>query len=165
MGGADLFCSPALRYFLYNDVTSSHFYTEIEESLKHYSALDDSDIISALKVWSECDDKVLSRLCADFIGRRLFRAEVFEGEVPEEVVAERRRKVAEALGIRPDEARNFVEVKRVAKEMYSATTEGIRLLYPDGGVHDVAAASHIVSADTPVATDCKHYLLSLRLDE
>lgn len=165
MGGADLFCSPALRYFLYNDVTSSHFYTEAKESLKHYSALDDSDIISALKVWSECDDKVLSRLCADFIGRRLFRAEVFEGEVPEEVVAERRRKVAEALGIRPDEARNFVEVKRVAKEMYSATTEGIRLLYPDGGVHDVSAASHIVSADTPVATDCKHYLLSLRLDE
>ncbi len=165
MGGADLFCSPALRYFLYNDVTSSHFYTETEESLKHYSALDDSDIISALKVWSECDDKVLSRLCADFIGRRLFRAEVFEGEVPEEVVAERRRKVAEALGIRPDEARNFVEVKRVAKKMYSATTEGIRLLYPDGGVHDVAAASHIVSADTPMATDCKHYLLSLRLDE
>ena len=165
MGGADLFCSPALRYFLYNDVTSSRFYTETEESLKHYSALDDSDIISALKVWSECDDKVLSRLCADFIGRRLFRAEVFEGEVPEEVVAERRRKVAEALGIRPDEARNFVEVKRVAKEMYSATTEGIRLLYPDGGVHDVAAASHIVSADTPMATDCKHYLLSLRLDE
>lgn len=165
MGGADLFCSPALRYFLYNDVTSSHFYTETEESLKYYSALDDSDIISALKVWSKCDDKVLSRLCADFIGRRLFRAEVFEGEVPEEVVAERRRKVVEALGIRPDEARNFVEVKRVAKEMYSATTEGIRLLYPDGSVHDVAAASHIVSADTPMATDCKHYLLSLRLDE
>ena len=89
---------------------------------------------------------------------------MFEGEVPEEEVEQRRRQVAHAMGISADEARSFVEVKRVAKEMYSATTEGIRLLYPDGTVHDVAAASHIVNADTPVATDCKHYLLSLRTD-
>ncbi|MBQ2270077.1 MAG: HD domain-containing protein [Bacteroidaceae bacterium] len=164
MTGTELFASPALRYFLYNDVSAAHFHAETEECLKHYAALDDSDILSALKVWSEGSDKVLSRLCSDFIGRRLFRAEMFEGEVPEEEVEQRRRQVAHAMGISADEARSFVEVKRVAKEMYSATTEGIRLLYPDGTVHDVAAASHIVNADTPVATDCKHYLLSLRTD-
>lgn len=164
LGGARLFASPALRFFLYNEVTDESFRRDPDRCLEHYAALDDSDIVCALKVWRQADDKILARLAASFVGRRLFRVEVSEKPVSEERMAELRRDIAARLGVTEEEARYFVTTRRVAKEMYSAATEGIGLLYPDGEVRDVADVSHLVRADTPVDADCKYYLFTDRGD-
>ena len=73
--GADLFASPALRFFLYNDIDRDTFFSN-PECLDNYLALDDNDIWSAMKVWSNSDDIILSTLSCDFINRRIFKVEV-----------------------------------------------------------------------------------------
>ena len=54
--GQNVFASPALAYFLYNNVDAEWFAAH-PEALQRYSELDDSDIWSALKVWAQSDDK------------------------------------------------------------------------------------------------------------
>ena len=69
--GIELFCSPALHYFLYNRITSEVF-VQNPNALNQYAMLDDADLLSAIKVWIGCEDKVLSELCQCFTNRRLF---------------------------------------------------------------------------------------------
>src|SRR5690606_20288635 len=59
--GEKLFASPSLSYFLEKDTTLADFENN-GEALQHFVNLDDSDIWSALKVWTSHPDKVLSLL-------------------------------------------------------------------------------------------------------
>lgn len=161
--GVELFCSPALRHFLYNDIDSRHF-AEDGMSLDMYAKLDDSDILCALKVWQDVPDKILSTLASCFVNRRLFKVDTYDGEVPPELLQEIREDVAGKLQIPQSEAGYFVTTKVVEKEMYSATSEGIKLVYPDGSIRDVAAVSHIVSSESHLEAERKHYVFRMRME-
>ena len=69
--GVELFGPPALLYFLSREITFSDF-DNSPEALDNFAMLDDSDILCAVKVWSNHTDLVLSTLCHDFSNRKLF---------------------------------------------------------------------------------------------
>lgn len=152
MQGEILFCTPALHYFLYNQVDSSLFSRD-SAALDNYLRLTDADILSALSVWQQDQDRILSTLSQNFIRRRLFKVEVFDGNITDieisQHIARLRREAAEALHITEEEASYFVMSKRVEKEMYSALSEGIGILQSDGSVIDVSRLSNIVRGETP----------------
>mgnify|MGYP002526178083 CR=1 FL=1 len=77
--GRDIFASPALTYFLREDVTFDN-----NQTLATYAELDDSDIWSALKAWKHEDDIILSTLATDMLDRHLFKVEVTEERPDEE---------------------------------------------------------------------------------
>ena len=54
--GVELFASPALRFFLYNDINPTEFYNN-PDCLENFIQLDDNDIWTALKVWSTHTDQ------------------------------------------------------------------------------------------------------------
>ena len=69
-------CSPALLYFLENDVTGSQI--DQPPVIKAYCELDDSDIFYSLKQWTQSNDVVLADLCSRFINRQFFRIRYVE---------------------------------------------------------------------------------------
>lgn len=79
--GKQIFASPALAYFINNNVDAKWF-EEHKEALQMYEELDDSDIWSAMKVWKHSDDKILSTLATDMLDRHLFKVEVHERAHP-----------------------------------------------------------------------------------
>lgn len=157
--GVELFCSPALRHFLYGDITARNFESN-PTHLQRYAELDDCDILSALKAWQSAPDRILSALAAGFINRKLFKARIYDGCIPAGLIEETQRQVAKKLDIPSDKAHYFVRTKTVEKEMYSAASEGIGMLFPDGSIRDVAAVSHIVRTDMPEKSDRKHYVFT-----
>lgn len=160
--GKELFCSPALHYFLYNHINAESFRKD-EACLRHYATLDDSDIVCALKVWQDSDDKLLRILSSDFINRRLFKVEVCDNiENAQEKVDELQKCVEKEFGISAEEADYFVAQRIVEKEMYSATSDGIRILYPDGEVKDISDVSVIVNSESKEHIDRKLYLFRQR---
>ena len=70
--GIDLFASPALRFFLYNDI-NANFFKEEANCLENYINLDDNDIWTSLKIWCEHEDAILSTLSKGIINRNLFK--------------------------------------------------------------------------------------------
>lgn len=162
--GVELFATPALHYFLSNVVTPAHFADPYSESLEHYAALDDSDLICAIKVWQDAPDKVLSLLSRGFINRRLFKVEQCHPEQIEERMAEIRLDLQKRLALSDDDAAYFVTTKSVDNEMYSTTTEGIGILMPDGEVKDIASVSNIVRNDAYDPNDFKSYVFRYRLE-
>ena len=156
-GGVQLFASPQLEYFLRSEVQTSHF-EEDEECINHFLNLNDSDILCALGVWQHSEDAVLSALAGGFVNRRLFKADIFEGNVSVEALDDCRERVAAQLHIPMEATRYFVRRRFVSKEMYSANAEGIKVQMPDGAIADVSDVSHIVRGEAVTKEEGRTYV-------
>lgn len=156
-GGVRLFASPQLEYFLRSEVQTSHF-EEDEECINHFLNLNDSDILCALGVWQHSEDAVLSALAGGFVNRRLFKADIFEGNVSGEALDDCREQVAAQLHMPLEATRYFVRRRFVSKEMYSANAEGIKVQMPDGAIADVSDVSHIVRGEAVTMEEGRTYV-------
>jgi len=138
-GGADLFASPALLRFLRGRHQLGSF--DDPAVLADFLRLDDHDIMGAVKVWAQHRDPALARLCADIVERRTFRIRLQDRPWDEERQQELKATVARTLGIPPAQADHFVLHGRIVNNAYDDTRQRIELLYKDGGLRDIAAAS------------------------
>ena len=75
--------------------------------MKQYALLDDSDVLSAIKAWMSCDDKVLSALSTAFTNRSLYRARLLTEPLTEQEKAMLARHYVDKLGIAPEDAHYF----------------------------------------------------------
>ncbi len=160
-GGKELFCSPALRYFLYQPVTFRMF-GPMSEALEQYALLDDNDVLSAIKTWISSDDKVLSVLSESFINRRLFRGELLEAPLNEAEKEVLNAKYARLLGITENEAEYCWSEHVSTSNTYSEKADSIDILYSDGTVRDIAEASEILDLEALTRKPIKRYLFKLR---
>lgn len=161
--GKDLFCSPALRYFLYQPVTFDMF-SPTSEALEQYALLDDNDVLSAIKSWIAGPDKVLSLLSRSFINRQLFRGQLLEAPLTEAQKNELNRQYAEALGIDKNEAEYCWSEHVSTSNTYSEKADSIDILYADGTVRDIASASEILDLAALTRKPIKRYLFKYRMD-
>ena len=158
----DLFCSPALKYFLYQPVTAGMFAPK-SEALDQYALLDDTDVLSAIKAWIGGEDRVLSLLCRSFVDRRLFRGELIEAPLTEAQKAELNRQYAAALGISETEAQYCWSEHVSTSNTYSEKADSIDILYSDGTVRDIAEASEILDLASLTRKPRKLYIFKYRL--
>lgn len=159
--GKELFCSPALHYFLYNHVTAKEFSIG-SEAMRQYALLDDSDVLSAIKAWISSDDKVLSLLSEAFTNRRLFRGRLLDAPLTEEERQQQREYYAHKLGVTESEAEYFFVEHVSTKNTYSEKDDSIDILYQDGSVRDIATASEILDLQGLTRKPIKLYLFSYR---
>ena len=153
----ELFCSPALRYFLYNHVTAEEF-AHSDYALQQYALLDDSDILSAIKVWMSSDDRVLSALCQCFTNRRLFKGRLLDAPLTEEERQSLREQYAAQLGVSEKEAEYFFVEHVSTSNTYSEKDDSIDILYKDGTIRDIADASDMLNIQTLTYKPKKLYL-------
>ena len=160
--GVELFCSPALRYFLYNNVTKEKFTTE-QEALQMFVSLDDSDILSAIKSWSNSSDKVLSVLSQRFINRRLFKIEINSSSVLEKVKTDLMEKYSRYFDISSHEASYFFCEEQVSTRTYNTEDENILILFRNGETKDISSSSDILNVNVLKTSVEKHYLCYTRI--
>jgi len=161
--GKELFASPALRYFLYNEVDARFFEQHHDEALHHYSLLDDSDIWSALKVWITSDDKILSLLATNLINRHIFRVEISDEPIPEERIEEVLATMTSHYGISREDADFLMSVNTIQKDMYDVNDDRIAILYRDGTIRDISEASEILNVALLSKKIRKYYLCYQRI--
>lgn len=160
--GAELFCSPALRFFLYHHIDEKEFYNN-PECLANYVQLDDNDIWTALKVWSQHPDPVLSTLSAGMINRKLFKVEVTSTPIHKERKEEILRHISEQLRISLKDARYFFSISSIEKDMYSKEDDSIEILYNDGTTKEIAEASDMLNISVLSKKVKKYYACYLRI--
>ena len=155
--GQDVFASPALYYFLSNDVDAAWFGTH-PEALENYGELDDSDIWSAMKAWKHHSDKILSTIATDMLDRKIFKVEVHEEPITEDRIAELKEKIAQKLDISIDDAHYLMSVNTISKDMYNVDDDSITILYKDGSIRDISEASELLNVQLLSKKIRKYYL-------
>ncbi len=154
--GESLFATPALYWFLYHYVGVEDF-TKNPNALEYYAQLDDTDILSAIKVWEDSDDIVLSTLCKAFSNRQLFKVKVLSQPLSQEEQDEYTQKYASHFGISNEDAHYFYGVHTVSTDTYSPDDDSIGILYKDGTIKDIADASDMLNIQVLSKRVEKHY--------
>ena len=161
--GVELFTSPALHYFLYNEISRTNFADSIE-ALDCFAMLDDADILCAINVWTSHQDFVLSTLCKSFVNRQLFKV-----DVRTEMNAEQKRAFYSELygryfGISPQEADYFMGEEIVSTDTYNAKDDRINILQKDGTILDIAEASDMLNIEVLTKKVEKHFFYYFKVE-
>jgi hypothetical protein len=155
--GEDLFATPALNHFL-KTTTSNEVFINDDYHIETFTRLDDTDILSAIKVWALNDDFVLSKLCRDFVQRKLFHVDI-TNEVPDKAfLAGLIEKAAGKYGLSTEEAAYFVLEDTIVNNAYKVGDGNIRILMKNGSVKDITAASDNSNLEALAKTVTKYIL-------
>ena len=155
--GVELFCPPALHYFLYQHMTGDAFVQD-SFALQQYALLDDSDILSAIKAWQTQPDTTLRLLSEAFVNRRLFKGRLLQEPLTAEQRNELLEQYATRFSITKDEATYFFEEHVSTSNTYSEKDDSIDILYNDGTVRNIAEASDMLNLQTLTYKPQKLYL-------
>ena len=161
--GCDIFASPALKYFLINDVDAQWFNTH-NEALRMYEELDDSDLWSAMKAWKHHEDIILATLATDMLNRKIFKVIVNETPFTEEDITNVSTPIATAMGISIENAKEYmIHVSSIGKDMYDVNDDSITILYKDGHVKDISEASELLNVQLLSKKITKYFLCYQRI--
>lgn len=153
----ELFCTPALQTFLYNKYSKSDFIAD-RSLLETFAKLDDYDIMTSVKVWTEHKDPVLAMLCRQLVNRELFKVELQNQPFREEKIKPIKNEIKKRLKLSDKDADYFVLTGTVANDAYRADKIRINILSKDGIISDITEASDQLNIDVLAKTVKKYYL-------
>ena len=160
--GYSLFASEPLSIFLKGSIKESDF-QENDLSLRKFSLLDDFDVLSAVKEWSNHADPVLSYLCKCLINRNLYKIEISKEPFEENKLLELRHKFSQLMEIDFEDSEYLVFSGNVWNNAYKVEKNNINILFRDGTVMDIANASDNLNISALTATVTKYFLCTPRL--
>ena len=163
LNGENLFASPALHYFISNNIDKDWINNKKEETIFWYKQLDDSDIWSAIKVWQGHPDKVLSILSKDLINRETFKVKVYDEPIDSMQLEDIEKKIREKYQLSKEESHYFINYSTIQKDMYSMNDDQIDILYKDGSYKDITQASELFNVELLSKKICKYYLCHQRI--
>ena len=152
--GVELFASSSLKYFLYKKISEDNFN---DDTLEMFSKLDDYDVFSAIKEWSNHEDKVLSLLSKMIINRKLLRIEIQQKEFDKAILNNKIKNISQELSLSEDEAKFFVFSKRIINQAYQQE-KPIFILNKKGNLKDIAKASDQFNLQALTNPVIKHFI-------
>jgi len=126
-----------MQYFLYNQITKENF---TDETLAVFSKLDDYDVLSAIKEWTNHSDKVLSELSNMIMNRNLLKINIQDQKFTKEEVDKQVEKLISKFTIEPEFTHYFVFEGTVSNQAYN-TSNPIKILSKNNKTVDIASAS------------------------
>ena len=129
-----------------------------DAALYWYTMLDDSDLLSAIKVWSTLQDTTLHELCLAFTNRRLFKGERINDALSNEQRLGLIKRYMEQFNISEQDAEFFFVEHVSTSNTYSENGESIGIFFKDGSVRDIAEASDMLNMETLTYKPQKRYL-------
>lgn len=155
--GVELFSSPALAFFLKEDISKEEFLSG-PKVLERFCALDDFDIMGAIKVWAQHEDRVLQMLSSSLMNRKLFRIKLRSDAFTEENRTEVLDAIMNTYNFSREEAEYFVIQERIDNKAYSTAAQNIKIHYKDGSLKDVALASDHLNLQSLSEVVEKHFM-------
>lgn len=154
--GEHLNCSPSLAYFL----SRSEPCTLAKSALwlPYFLKLDDVDILSAIKLWCDCEDKLLALMCSRLINRRLLKVRVLHSPLSDGQLDELRHKAMNQLGLTYSEVSYLCFQRALSTVAYTPEDDAITVLFKDGEARDISQAASIFRFSSLEASERKYYL-------
>jgi len=149
--------TPALQFFLENDVREKHF-LEDKRVLDAFALLDDYDIYTSLKLWMQHPDKILSHLSRALVNRRLFRIEMQNEPFAQDSIDAIREATKKKYQLTEDETDYFVFFEKTANYTYHPGTDNINILFKDGTVKDITDVSDQLNINLLSKPTTKYFL-------
>ena len=146
----------ALDYFL-------GAFTGVMDSfaLAQFCALDDHDIMHAIKRWSVHPDKVLSLLCSRFLTRKLYKTTIQSEPFLAATIAAKQKESVDAFELDPSEVDFVCFTGEATNTLYQTKDERINILFKDGSIKDISLIDNALIHQNLSAAVKKNYICQL----
>lgn len=145
ISGKEIFATPALRFFLYNDIGPEELKgTGIFTPgliAKNFTRLDDNDILVSAKYWVDSDDRVLADISDRLINRKLLAIEIQDEPFSKERVKMMRERASETMKIGIEDVDYYVFTGSVFNLTYAPDAPEVRILLKNGNISEITEVS------------------------
>lgn len=155
--GRSLPCSENMMFFLVNKVSINDLNSDAAV-LDRFALLDDSDVISAAKMWMSNKDFVLSRLSKQLINRELPCIEVHSEPISDSAVDHYRSLFEQKYRVSSAESEYFVRGGHLQNHAYDFQDQEIEILFKNGRCTGISEASDQLDHDFLAKTVTKYYI-------
>jgi len=159
--GDDIYATPALRFFLYNQISLADIKGNGTFPPDHVAAvftrLDDSDILVSARYWSDSSDPVLANLSERLVKRDLFAVEIQGEPFSEERIRKLEVLAGDLMHLDPEMAGYFVFTGTISNLMYTPGPE-IKILLKNGNTAGISTVSDMFDHQLLSERITKHYI-------
>lgn len=155
--GHQLHATTAFNTFLSQDLQQKDFINS-DQILQQFSKLDDFDIFTSIKEWTNHSDKILAYLSNCIVNRRLFRIEMQSTEFDAQKIIQIKDKVKKEFSLNDEDANYLVFNDLTSNYAYNPESGKINILNKDGSVVDIAQASDQLNISVLSRPVTKHFL-------
>lgn len=149
--------TPALSFFLKNQLDFSEI-PDKEFALEQFCKLDDFDVMTAVKMWCDDEDRVLSELCNRLTSRHLFKIEMQDTDFDPSYVESVKQRIMKYYGWSAEEA-DYMLIQGVSSNhAYHPRKAAINILYKDGSLKDISEASDQLNNSVFLQPVVKHFI-------
>jgi len=147
IAGVELYGTPALKFFLYNDIGQSDLTVNGNFTpgliASNFTRLDDTDILVSAKYWSDNSDKVLSDLSGRLLRRELLAIELQNDPFPEKRVNKLRTLAGDLMKVNPELEDYYVFTNCISNMAYAPDAPDIKILLKNGEIADISSVSNM----------------------
>jgi hypothetical protein len=136
----------------------------IENHLEDFCNLDDYDVLTAIKTWTNHPDKILSILCRNLVNRNLLKIKFSGNEIPAKLIEEKKDIAMKYLDINQEEAGYLVFSGEIENKTYSMKDEHIKIIFKDGAVKDISEVDNALINQSLFETVKKFYICFINLN-
>jgi HD superfamily phosphohydrolase len=127
-------------------------------TLEEFCAIDDYDVLAAIKGWSRHEDKILSGLCKGILDRQLLKVQYFGKPVDKKMVQKKTEETCARLNLDETLASWLVFTGEVASSTYNPGDEHIHILFKDGSVKDISKVDNALINENLMGKIKKYYI-------
>ncbi|MCT8340339.1 HD domain-containing protein [Flavobacteriaceae bacterium TK19130] len=153
--GVEVPASEALSFFLSNSNQPADLKGAV---LDTFAKLDDYDIVSAMKQWTDHSDFVLRSLASMLLNRNLLKIKLKKKQPSPEKMKKKLQKVMDGYNLSEKDAHYFVFSGAIENQAYNMNKNPICLLTRNGKIKDVAKASDQVNLMALAEKVTKYYV-------
>ncbi len=152
----ELFSSSSLNFFLYNRICKENFDGNV---LKQFSKLDDYDILSSIKEWTNHSDKVLSNLSKMIINRNLLKIKIQHKQISDNQIIDQITEFMKISGLSEAESSYFIFTGRISNQAYNKSIP-IKILNENRELIDIVQASDQLNLQALSKPVIKYFICS-----
>lgn len=137
--GEKIYMHENLAPFFNQNLSKTDFLNH-DELINKFTAIDDSDILFAIKNWAKNDDIALQLLCTSILNRNIFTVKVSNNDFSKKEIEKQKKKIKLAFNVE-DESLDYLLIKGVMSNSgYIPKDKKINILQKDGKVVDISEA-------------------------
>jgi len=144
-------------------ISNSYYQNDFEnlEILDCFSKLDDVDIMSAIKIWRNHSDLILSRLCNMMLNRQLLKVDIRNSSFSTDELDAKKNAILEKNTLTKEQLNYFVFTDSIKNATYDFKQDGINILHKDGSVREISETADLLNSTGLNGHVEKHYLCYL----
>jgi HD superfamily phosphohydrolase len=154
----DLFTTPALSFFLYQEINAGNIRDRLDETIQHFILLDDTDIIASAKQWQFHGDRVLAILSGSMVNRKLPAVKISDRPVSGEYIKKLEHQIIKTYDIDSSQVSYLISSGELSNSAFSSHEDMIQIISNNNEIQDISKVSDILNVPYLQKSEKKYFI-------